>query len=52
MAYSRKQWEIDITHLNADNFNNMEDGIQESLRRVQTTEDEIDCSITIIKHWR
>ena len=41
MAYSRKQWENDITHLNADNFNNMEDGIQESLRRVQTTEDEL-----------
>ena len=34
MAYSRKQLENDITHLNADNFNNMEDGIQESLRRV------------------
>lgn len=36
MAYVKKTWENDITQLNADNLNNIENGIQEALDSAST----------------
>ena len=50
MSYVRKHWENWETKLNADNFNNIEDGIEEALRGVNGLSEQLTIDLERIRN--